>query len=157
MIIRGLTLLVQALHLRDDGGELVGVLLRHVILLLCTANTRTQKQLRIAPRPDPRNGTAQKEPGQEGRTVDEALHGEVLGPEHPALRQPLLLLPPAAAAALCPGPLRRRRHGETELTLGPKSIPTLASAARLRATGEGKGSAGGGMKNFAENLETGRE
>ena len=32
------TELVQALHLRDDGGELVGILLRHVILLICATH-----------------------------------------------------------------------------------------------------------------------
>ena len=53
-----LTMLMQALHLADDGAELFGVRVSHIILLICT-HTRTktlppnQTQSTTEPRSEP--------------------------------------------------------------------------------------------------------
>lgn len=70
-----LTLLVQALHLVDDGEEIFGVRARHIILLICARHKHTPK-IKLNQTTKPRSGTnaASFAPP----TADEALHGEVL-------------------------------------------------------------------------------
>ena len=147
-----LTELVQALHLRDDGRELVRIRPGHLIPLICA-----HSRVNITPRPSPakpRNGTKPARAGAHKRdrgrsTADEVLHGEVPRPQHPPLRQPLLL---AAALPLRP---RHRAPNQPLQTLGPESQlqPLAATSDRMggREGEEGRESERGpaGCANFS--------
>lgn len=106
-------------------------------------------------------------PHGEPPTADEILHGEVPRPEQPPLRNPLLLLPPAAAAA----PLRHRgptwrsqtlipspqiSESPTRSPRRPRLEPRSAKRARAREGkfwakfrgGEAAGGGGEGRRGF---------